>query len=287
MGINSGIYKFLLVLHILVRDRRASGGAAERDLRPAGEDEEGPRGARDHARRTSSLPADRRVLHLRACSCSASLLVLVSDDAWSFGDTWIWLSMALYIVALGLSHGLLLPNVSQDDRAHGAARRDGPAARRRHRRRRRRRSSRSRSGAGVVGMSRSVLAPHLRRDPVPHDLEAEGSPTRPSVRSAVGGGFADRRSRSRSPRRRPRRVNFYDDVLRELIVALGAALFIGNLYALIRRRADRRQAAKRSVTRSRPGSPVRASGEGHPRARAARRRRRSGGRSATSCSGSS
>lgn len=31
-------------------------------------------------------------------------------------------------------------------------------------------------------------------------------------------------------------MSFYDDVLRELLVALGAALFLGNLLALIRRR---------------------------------------------------
>jgi hypothetical protein len=31
-------------------------------------------------------------------------------------------------------------------------------------------------------------------------------------------------------------VGFYDDVLRELLVALGAALFLGNLLALLRRR---------------------------------------------------
>ena len=32
-------------------------------------------------------------------------------------------------------------------------------------------------------------------------------------------------------------MDFYDDVLRELLVAVGAALFVGNLMALIRRRA--------------------------------------------------
>ena len=32
-------------------------------------------------------------------------------------------------------------------------------------------------------------------------------------------------------------MDFYDDVLRELLVAIGAALFVGNLLALIRRRA--------------------------------------------------
>ena len=34
-----------------------------------------------------------------------------------------------------------------------------------------------------------------------------------------------------------RAVSFYDEVLRELLVAMGAALFCGNLLALVRRRA--------------------------------------------------
>jgi hypothetical protein len=32
-------------------------------------------------------------------------------------------------------------------------------------------------------------------------------------------------------------MDFYDEVLRELFVAIGAALFVGNLFALLRRRA--------------------------------------------------
>ena len=32
-------------------------------------------------------------------------------------------------------------------------------------------------------------------------------------------------------------MDFYDEVLRELMVAVGAALFVGNLLALMRRRA--------------------------------------------------
>jgi len=32
-------------------------------------------------------------------------------------------------------------------------------------------------------------------------------------------------------------MDFYDEVLRELLVAMGAALFVGNLVALVRRRA--------------------------------------------------
>ena len=53
---------------------------------------------------------------------------------------------------------------------------------------------------------------------------------------------------------------FYDEVLRELVAALGAALFIGNAIALFRRRADARAAKDRVVARNRPGSPVRGYG---------------------------
>jgi hypothetical protein len=49
----------------------------------------------------------------------------------------------------------------------------------------------------------------------------------------------------------------YDEILRELITVLGAALFVANAFALVRRRSDRVRAARESVARARPGSPVR------------------------------
>ena len=52
-------------------------------------------------------------------------------------------------------------------------------------------------------------------------------------------------------------MNFYDEVLRELVVALGAALFVANARALTRRRVDAEVAARRTVARARAGSPVR------------------------------
>ena len=51
--------------------------------------------------------------------------------------------------------------------------------------------------------------------------------------------------------------SFYDSVLRELLFALGAALFVANAYALYRRREDREAAVRRTVARNRAGSPVR------------------------------
>jgi hypothetical protein len=52
-------------------------------------------------------------------------------------------------------------------------------------------------------------------------------------------------------------VSFYDEVLRELLLALGAALFLANALALSRRDDDARDARARSMARHRPGSPVR------------------------------
>ena len=41
------------------------------------------------------------------------LMVLLSDDVIEFGDTFVWLSMLLYLIALGISHGLLTPRAKQ------------------------------------------------------------------------------------------------------------------------------------------------------------------------------
>jgi uncharacterized membrane protein len=37
-------------------------------------------------------------------------LVGLSDKAWKFSQTWIWLATVLYIVGIGVSHGVLFPN---------------------------------------------------------------------------------------------------------------------------------------------------------------------------------
>jgi hypothetical protein len=52
-------------------------------------------------------------------------------------------------------------------------------------------------------------------------------------------------------------MDFYGQVLRELVAALGGALFVANARALARRRTDAEIAVKRTVARSRAGSPVR------------------------------
>ena len=52
-------------------------------------------------------------------------------------------------------------------------------------------------------------------------------------------------------------MDFYGQILRELVAALGGALFVANVRALMNRQRDAHRAAQRTVARSRPGSPVR------------------------------
>lgn len=40
-----------------------------------------------------------------------ALLAPLSDKAWKFSQVWISASMVLYVVGVGLSHGVLRPNV--------------------------------------------------------------------------------------------------------------------------------------------------------------------------------
>ena len=49
-------------------------------------------------------------------------------------------------------------------------------------------------------------------------------------------------------------MNFYDQVLRELVAAIGAALLFGNGYALIRRRRDAKAGAGNNPTSTSGGA---------------------------------
>lgn len=37
------------------------------------------------------------------------LLLVVANDAWDFDQTWVWLSIVLFVIALGISHAVLIP----------------------------------------------------------------------------------------------------------------------------------------------------------------------------------
>jgi hypothetical protein len=38
-------------------------------------------------------------------------ILVAASNAWKFSQTWVWLAMTFYVIALGVSHGILLPAV--------------------------------------------------------------------------------------------------------------------------------------------------------------------------------
>jgi len=38
------------------------------------------------------------------------ILMMVVEDYWEWSQTWVWLSIVLYVAALGISHGVMVPS---------------------------------------------------------------------------------------------------------------------------------------------------------------------------------
>jgi hypothetical protein len=106
-GLNSGVYKALLVLHILSAIVGFGGVmlnglyAAQAQKRP------GPAGRAVSEANFAVASIAEKVIYL--VPVFGILLVLASDEAFEFSDTFIWLALALYIGALGVSHSVLIP----------------------------------------------------------------------------------------------------------------------------------------------------------------------------------
>jgi hypothetical protein len=41
------------------------------------------------------------------------VVLALSDSVWEFSQTWVWLSVVLYIVAIGLSHAIMIPGAKR------------------------------------------------------------------------------------------------------------------------------------------------------------------------------
>ncbi len=112
MGPNSGIYKFLLVLHILA----VIAGFGPAVMAAAFGAQAKARRGREGlaiAEATFTVISKYAEWFIYSVPVLGILLVLVSDDAVKFSDTWISLSFLLYIVALGLVHGVHFKNLKR------------------------------------------------------------------------------------------------------------------------------------------------------------------------------
>jgi uncharacterized membrane protein len=106
-GTTTGIYKLLLVLHVLVAIVGLGAVmlngiyAAQAQQRP------GPPGrAVSEANEFVSKIAE---YFIYAIPVFGLLMIMFSDGAWKLSQTWIWLALTAYVIALGISHSVLIP----------------------------------------------------------------------------------------------------------------------------------------------------------------------------------
>ncbi len=103
----SGIYKTLLVLHILTAIVGLGAVVLNGIYASQSQKRPGPTGrAVSEANFFVSNIAEKFIY---AIPIFGILLVLASDKAWKFSQTWIWLSLVIYVVAIGISHSVLIP----------------------------------------------------------------------------------------------------------------------------------------------------------------------------------
>jgi len=104
----SGFYKLMVVLHILsvvvgIGATMLNGVYAAK-ARKAG----GPAAGAIMTANFEVTTLAEKIIYL--VPVFGILAVLASDDVWEFSQTWIWLSIVLYVIALGIAHGVMVPN---------------------------------------------------------------------------------------------------------------------------------------------------------------------------------
>ena len=110
MGTNSGIYKFVLVLHILA----VIVGFGSVFLMGVFGAKAKARGGREGAaigEAAFEVGRDWSEWFIYAVPVLGIVLVLLSDDEIRFSEAWISWSFLLYIASLGITHALHLPNL--------------------------------------------------------------------------------------------------------------------------------------------------------------------------------
>jgi len=109
VGINSGIYKFVLVLHILSAIVGFGAVLLNGIYGQQARARQGPEGLA--ITQTNFLVSRIALYFIYAVFVFGVLLVVLSDKVWSFSDSWITTAIVLYVIGIGLTHGLLMPNV--------------------------------------------------------------------------------------------------------------------------------------------------------------------------------
>ncbi|MGI8778256.1 MAG: DUF2269 family protein [Acidimicrobiales bacterium] len=110
MGIDTGAYKFVEVLHVLAVVV-GFGGIVVGGIFGAKAKSRGGAGGQAAAEVAFDVTEHWSQWFIYAVPVLGILLVLMSDDSYKFSQAWISISFLLYIVFVGLMHGLHLPNI--------------------------------------------------------------------------------------------------------------------------------------------------------------------------------
>ena len=117
-GVNSGIYKFLLVLHIL--SAIVGLGAVMLNGLYAAQTQKRPGPAGRAVFESNVYVSQIAEYVIYAIPVFGIALIYTSDKAWKFSQTWVWLSLVLWFALVGLLHGVHRPNVRQLDALVGS-----------------------------------------------------------------------------------------------------------------------------------------------------------------------
>jgi len=125
MGFNSGVYNVFLFLHVLAVIV-GFGGVLLNGIYASRARRYDPSQALAVLEVNGFVSTKVAEWFIIAAGVLGFGLVSLSDDVFSWGQTWVWLSILLYVVSLGVSHGLLLPRVrtmiaTQAELASGSA----------------------------------------------------------------------------------------------------------------------------------------------------------------------
>ena len=108
LGQEGWLYRIVLLLHIIAAIVGFGGVVLNGLYAMHSQKRPGPAGrAVSEANYSVSMVAEKFIY---AVPVLGVLLVLLSKDAFSFGTTWVWLSLVVYVLALGLSHSVMIPN---------------------------------------------------------------------------------------------------------------------------------------------------------------------------------
>jgi len=106
-GTNSGIFKLLIVLHVLSAIVGIGGVTLNGLYAAQAQKRQGPTGrAVSEANYAVTMVAEK-VIYL--VPVFGILLVLASDSGVKFSDTFVWLSLLFFVIAVGISHSVLMP----------------------------------------------------------------------------------------------------------------------------------------------------------------------------------